>query len=144
MRIGDWYDLTHELFVPDIIISSMTRGDVRFVSNLVGAVITNNLYGWRWRPDTPSSTRIAILTWLRGKAGQATVLAAARRQGAGLRKLEPGGLANVAIPYSIARPPQTLYSERANQTARGIPLNNADKGSRTRASVHRPLASFGK
>lgn len=107
-RRDDWYDLTHELVVPDIIIGPMTRGRVRFVENELGAVITNNLYGWRWYPEISAASRTEIVKWLRCEAGQATVLAAARRQGDGLHKLEPSGLANVVIPVSIAQPPQTL------------------------------------
>jgi adenine-specific DNA-methyltransferase len=107
-RRNDWYDLTHELVVPDMITGPMTRGRVRFVDNEVGAVITNNLYGWRWHPEIPPASRAEIVKWLRSEAGQATVLAAARRQGDGLYKLEPSGLANVVIPASIARPPLTL------------------------------------
>jgi Methyltransferase small domain len=107
-RIGEWYDLTHDLVVPDVIVGPMTRGRFRFVENAARAVITNNLYGWQWHPEIPEATRVAIMKWARSEKGQATVLAAARRQGAGLRKLEPSALANVVIPASVARPPLTL------------------------------------
>jgi predicted RNA methylase len=102
-RKSAWYDLTHDLFTPDVIISPMTRGRVSFVENQVGAVITNNLYGWRWLPAVASVTRTAIIDWLRSDTGQTTVLAAARQQGAGLRKIEPSDLAKIVIPSSIAR-----------------------------------------
>jgi hypothetical protein len=107
-RTSEWYDLTHDLIVPDVIISPMTRGRVRFVENATGAVITNNLYGWRWLPEISAVTRAAIVKWLRSEMGQVTVLAAARRQGEGLCKIEPKALANVAIPGSVARSPRTL------------------------------------
>jgi len=107
-RSGEWYDLTTDLFVPDVIVSPMTRGRVRFVENTIGAVITNNLYGWRWLSEVPTATRAVIVQWFRSEIGQATVLRAARRQGEGLCKIEPNALANLVIPASVARPPQTL------------------------------------
>lgn len=98
VRRGDWYDLTHDLTVPDVIVGPMTRGRIRFVENRVRAVIINNLYGWRWRQEVPPTVRTAILAWLRSESGQASVIASARQQGAGLHKIEPTALANVIVP----------------------------------------------
>jgi adenine-specific DNA-methyltransferase len=107
-RTGEWYDLTHDLFVPDIIVSPMTRGRVRFVENTIGAVITNNLYGWRWLSEVPTTIRTAIVEWLLSEVGQEVVLTAARRQGEGLRKIEPNALANLVIPAPVVRQPLAL------------------------------------
>jgi hypothetical protein len=106
-RKGQWYDLTHDLFIPDVIMSPMTRAQIRFVENTVGAVILNNLYGLRWHPDVPLASRRSLLGWLRSETGQASLLSAARRQGEGLRKIEPNALANIHISESIAHPPVT-------------------------------------
>jgi hypothetical protein len=110
-RGDEWYDLTHDLMIPDVIVSPMTRDQVRFVENALGAVITNNLYGWRWYPEIPDASRAAILQWLRSESGQAAVLAVARRQGAGLRKIEPKALANLTIPLSVAKIPRVGKSD---------------------------------
>lgn len=100
-RAGEWYDLEHDLFVPDVIITSMTRDKIRIVENEVHAAITNNLYGWVWNDDVPRKTRTAILGWLRGDDGQAAIFAKCRRQGDGLAKVEPKALAGLALPASL-------------------------------------------
>ena len=86
----------------------MTRGAVRFVANLADAAIVNNLYGWTWREDVSELDRVAILHWLRSAEGQQEIDAAARRQGIGLKKLEPKALAQLRIPASIAVSPSAL------------------------------------
>lgn len=108
VRKGEWYDLRHDIVVPDVIVGPMTRGSVRIVENRLGCVITNNLYGWVWRDGVSESDRQALLAWLRGGDGQAAVLAASRRQGDGLNKIEPKALARVVVPSAVARPPHTL------------------------------------
>lgn len=107
-RPGEWYDLDHDLVQPDIVVGPMTRGSVRFVANDAGAAIVNNLYGWTWHEDVPRADRQAILSWLRSADGQQEIDAAARRQGIGLRKLEPKALAQLRIPAAIATPPASL------------------------------------
>jgi hypothetical protein len=110
VRKSDWYELTHDLFIPDVIMSPMTRGQVRFVENAAGAAIINNLYGWRWHPEVSLASREEVLRWLRSEAGQSNILFAARRQGEGLRKIEPNALANMVVPASVARFPYTQPS----------------------------------
>lgn len=99
VRAGEWYDLNHDLFVPDVIITAMTRGGFRVVENEIKAAITNNLYGWQWKPGvTTKMQRTAVLAWLRSADGQAAVLALARSQGDGLNKVEPKALASLRLP----------------------------------------------
>lgn len=99
VRVGEWYDLNHDLFVPDVIITAMTRGGFRVVENEIQAAITNNLYGWKWRPGiTTKKQRAAVLAWLRSGDGQAALLALARSQGNGLNKMEPTALAGLRLP----------------------------------------------
>jgi adenine-specific DNA-methyltransferase len=93
-----WYDLTSEVFVPDVIVGAMTRGTFRLVQNDVGATITNNLYGIRWRPSTTDETRSRTLDWLRSESGQNALSRAARRQGDKLLKIEPGALRKIVVP----------------------------------------------
>jgi hypothetical protein len=99
VRAGEWYDLNHDLFVPDVIITAMTRGVFRVVENEIKAAITNNLYGWEWKPGvTTKKQQAAVLAWLRSASGQAAVLALARSQGNGLNKVEPTALASLELP----------------------------------------------
>jgi hypothetical protein len=94
--------LNHDLFVPDVIITAMSRGGFRVVENDIEAAITNNLYGWMWKPGvTTKRQRAAVLAWLRGEDGQAAVLAVARRQGNGLSKVEPTALAGLELPAAL-------------------------------------------
>ncbi|MDN4473461.1 methyltransferase [Demequina zhanjiangensis] len=104
-RPGKWFDLGHDLVVPDVIIGPMTRGRVRFVVNEAAAAIVNNLYGWTWHEGVSDEDRLAILEWLRSPDGQQAIDAAARTQGIGLKKLEPKALAKLPIPLAIARSP---------------------------------------
>lgn len=96
-----WYDLTAELRWPDVLVGAMTQDRFRFVENTVRATHTNNLYGFSWNDETSSAQRRRVLNWLRSDAGQVALTAAARRQGAGLLKLEPGGLRALRIPVSV-------------------------------------------
>ncbi|GAA4292978.1 hypothetical protein GCM10023161_40830 [Mycobacterium paraffinicum] len=107
-RKSAWYDLSHDLVVPDVIIGPMTRGAVRVVENLAGCAIANNLYGWRWHEEVPPSVRRRILRWLRSDSGQGALLRLARQQGDGLIKLEPRALATLPIPAEVATAPRTL------------------------------------
>lgn len=97
-RRDDWYDLEHDLFVPDVILSSMGRSGFRVVENQLGALITNNLYGWRWLDHIPQRRRQEIIRWFRSDAGQNALRLVARRQADQLLKLEPGALKNLPIP----------------------------------------------
>ncbi|MGV0772881.1 hypothetical protein [Mycobacterium syngnathidarum] len=107
-RRDAWYDLSHDLVVPEVIIGPMTRGVVRIVENAAGCAIANNLYGWRWHDEVPRSVRKKILRWLRGEAGQDALLRLARQQGDGLIKIEPRALSSLRIPADVAKSPRTL------------------------------------
>ncbi|MGV1006393.1 MAG: hypothetical protein ACOYEV_16865 [Candidatus Nanopelagicales bacterium] len=93
-----WFDVNHDVFVPHVIISAMTRGKFRIVTNDADAIITNNLYGWRWKSNTSKTTRTRTIAWLRSKEGQAALRSAARSQGDGLFKLEPRALRDLPLP----------------------------------------------
>lgn len=97
----DWYDLTAEVRKPDVLVGAMTQDRFRLVENLIGATHTNNLYGFTWHQDVSVPTRGRVLEWLRSDDGQAALRSVARRQGAGLIKLEPGALRKVRIPHSV-------------------------------------------
>lgn len=96
-----WYDLSHEVHIADVIVGPSTKGEFRFVENLAGAPITNNLYGMSWRPDVGTETQTALLDWLRSPAGQREIARVARSQGSGLLKVEPRALSQLQLPASI-------------------------------------------
>jgi hypothetical protein len=97
-----WYDLTAEIRRPDVLIGAMTQNHFKLVTNDIAAAHTNNLYGFTWHAAVTPERRKRVLDWLRSDAGQTALTAIARRQGAGLLKLEPGGLRSLPIPTSIA------------------------------------------
>lgn len=101
-RRSVWYDLTAELRRPDVLIGAMTQNQFKLVTNDIGAAHTNNLYGLTWHAEIARERRTRVLDWLRSEAGQAALAVVARRQGAGLMKLEPGGLRKLPIPTSVA------------------------------------------
>lgn len=101
VRAGEWYDLNHDLFIPDVIITAMTRGGFRVVENEIKAAITNNLYGWEWKPGVTKKQQAGVLAWLRSAEGQAAVTALARSQGNGLKKVEPTALSSLSLPAAL-------------------------------------------
>ncbi|GGF18117.1 XamI DNA methyltransferase [Subtercola lobariae] len=100
-RRSDWFDLTAEVRCPDVIIGAMTQKRFKLVNNSIGATLTNNLYGITWMRTTTSKQRRDVLRWLRTDEGQQALTGVARRQGAGLIKLEPGGLRRLPLPSEI-------------------------------------------
>ncbi len=116
-RRAVWYDLTAEVRRADVLIGSMTQDRFKFVRNAVGATHTNNLYGMTWREDVSPEQQAQVLSWLRSEDGQTALRLVARRQGAGLLKLEPGGLRQLRIPLEAIEPvtvPQTELLEAAH------------------------------
>jgi hypothetical protein len=101
VRTGAWFDVTHDLVLPDVVITAMSRGGFRVVENGIGAAITNNLYGWRWRDGVTKVVQERVLAWLRGADGQAAVLARCRSRGDGLAKVEPLALAGLELPVHV-------------------------------------------
>ena len=96
-----WFDLEHDIQVPDVIITAMSRGVFRVVTNDLGAAITNNLYGWKWRDSTSQAVRAKVVEWLRTSDGQQALRSASRRQGNNLLKLEPRALSRLPVPETL-------------------------------------------
>jgi SAM-dependent methyltransferase len=101
-RRDDWFDLSEDLFVPDVIVGPMSQGAFRFVDNPARAAITNNLYGIRWHADITEDVRTAVVMWLRSVPGQQALTVVARNQGGGLKKIEPGALRHLVLPAHLA------------------------------------------
>jgi predicted RNA methylase len=104
-RRKHWFDLCHDVFVPDLVIGPMSRRTndeeeayFRVVRNAAGAAITNNLYGIKWLAQTSLADREKTTLWLRSKVGQQAIREVSRQQASGLIKLEPGDLKHLQIP----------------------------------------------
>lgn len=97
-----WFEL-EQVDPPDILIGPMSKHDFRVVLNDVGAVHTNTLYGIRLRTPHRVHAAEVLAGWLTATSGQAALRAAARQHGDGLRKLEPGAMADLAVPNWLAR-----------------------------------------
>jgi len=104
-----WYDLTAEVFRPDLVIGQSTKKVFRILENRAGATLVNNLYGMSWKPDVDELTRAEVLTWLRSQEGQRAITAQSRTQGAGLKKIEPKALLQVQLPPRF-KPPQGILA----------------------------------
>lgn len=103
-----WFDLTQEVFYPDLVIGQSTKKEFRFVHVGGQATLVNNLYGMQWKPDVPEELRSEVLLWLRGDGGQAAITARARTQGVGLLKIEPRALLDVPLPERFISLRETL------------------------------------
>lgn len=100
-RRSPWYDLSADIYVPDVIVGPMSRQKFRFVENAAHAAITNNLFGLTWASQVTTADRIAILAWLRGQSGQAALRAVSRTHAGGLHKLEPRALGALRVPLRL-------------------------------------------
>ncbi|KAA0024026.1 hypothetical protein FOY51_05490 [Antrihabitans cavernicola] len=96
-----WFDLHHDVFIPDVIIGAMTRAKFKITINSAEAAITNNLYGWKWRDSTSPIIRRRVVSWLRSDSGQGKLHSVARHQSNNLMKLEPSALAGLSIPTDV-------------------------------------------
>lgn len=103
-----WFDLTQEVFYPDLVIGQSTKKEFRFVHVGGQATLVNNLYGMQWKPHVPEELRSEVLLWLRGDGGQAAITARARTQGVGLLKIEPRALLDVPLPERFISLRETL------------------------------------
>ncbi|WP_141217183.1 class I SAM-dependent methyltransferase [Rhodococcus sp. 14-2470-1b] len=96
-----WFDLHHDVSIPDVIISSMTKGNFKIAVNACEAAITNNLFGWKWKDEVPVKVRIRILSWLRSDDGQIALRRTARQQSDHLFQLSPSALKGLVVPHSV-------------------------------------------
>lgn len=94
----NWYDLSQEVHIPDVIVGPSTKGEFRFMDNVAGSPITNNLYGMSWHSFVSAETKTALLDWLRSPSGQRQISNVARSQGSGLLKVEPRALCRLQLP----------------------------------------------
>lgn len=94
-----WY-LVEAVDAPNVILSPMSKGRMRAVTNEAGAIPSNSLYGIYTGGDLALANRIT--SWLNGAAGQTALRERARAYGAGLFKLEPKDVVTLRIPRSVA------------------------------------------
>ena len=93
-----WYDLSHEVKTPAVILSALARDDFHILENGSGLAITNNLFGLYWKPAVDDKTKARIVTWLRSPHGQAALRAGASVEANGLHRLSPKGVAATRLP----------------------------------------------
>jgi adenine-specific DNA-methyltransferase len=97
----NWFDLSPEIFVPDLIVSAASRSTFAILDNEAKATITNNLYGLSWKRTTTAAQKISIANWLRTSAGQSAIWSASRTQAEGLRKIEVSAFAKTVLPANL-------------------------------------------
>lgn len=94
-----WFDLSAEVWIPDVIISSLSRDSYHVYINSTRHSITNNLFGWTWKESVAPDERQAILEWLTSEAGQQSLVLSATREANGLHRLSPRALMKVQYPH---------------------------------------------
>lgn len=93
-----WYDLSHEVKSPDVILSALARDDFHLLENDSGLAITNNLFGMYWKPFVGDEQKFRIVEWLRSSHGQAELRAGASVEANGLHRLSPKGAGATRLP----------------------------------------------
>lgn len=95
-----WFDLSAEIWIPDVIISSLSRDTFHLHVNTARRAMTNNLFGWTWHESATSERRQAILDWLRSEDGQQALAESAAREANELHRLSPRALSKVIYPQT--------------------------------------------
>jgi adenine-specific DNA-methyltransferase len=92
-----WYSLSLSA-PPPILISPLSKGEFRVVTNAIGAIPSNNLFGIY--PAQESDVE-RISNWLRSTDGQRELRRVSRRYPGGSYKLEPRDLGSAGIPKEL-------------------------------------------
>jgi methylase of polypeptide subunit release factors len=100
---SDWFDLSSEVKVPDVILSALAKDSFHVMPNTDGLSIANNLFGLYWKADTDQATQEQIINWLRSAAGQRALRSSASVEANGLRRLSPKALGILEIPIADGR-----------------------------------------
>jgi hypothetical protein len=96
-----WYAL-REMKMPDAFLSPLiTSQGLRIVSNEVGAVPSNSLYGLFLQDCVEPEVGARVIAWLRSDAGVSALRGHGRQFAGGSIKLEPGELRTLPIPGEI-------------------------------------------
>ncbi|MCV0388092.1 MAG: hypothetical protein K5821_17255, partial [Nitrobacter sp.] len=103
-----WYALG-SIIPPDVLVSPMTNGKFKAVTNPIQAIPSNALYGLYL---DHAALAVPLVRWLNGAVGQTAMAAAARTYGSGLLKLEPSDLSSISVPATA-----DLLAESTNEDA---------------------------
>lgn len=95
-----WFDLSGEVWVPDVVLSSLGRDSYHVHVNRDRRSITNNLFGWTWKESVVLEEREAILEWLTSQEGQQSLALSATPEANGLHRLSPRALMKIQYPQS--------------------------------------------
>jgi len=97
-----WFDLSGEVWTPDVVIAALSRDQFHVHINPSGATILNNLFGLRWHATTKHADRVAVVDWLRSEPGQTALRDSATLEADKLFRLSPRAVGNVAVPLPLA------------------------------------------
>lgn len=89
-----WY-LVEDVPPAHLLVTIMTKDQLRVVRNVAGVVHSNSIYGIYLRK--PSLAK-PLATWLNSDDGQLAMMMRTRHYSEGLRKLEPRDLAATLVP----------------------------------------------
>jgi hypothetical protein len=92
-----WYSLSLSA-PPPVLIAPLSKGEFRVVTNAIGAIPSNNLFGIY--PAQESDVE-RISNWLRSTDGQRELRRVSRRYPGGSYKLEPRDLGSAGIPKEL-------------------------------------------
>lgn len=96
-----WYAL-EAMAVPDVLISPLiTAQGLRIVTNDIGAMPSNSLYGLYLCEGVSQELGDLVIAWLRSAAGVAALRDHGRRFAGGSIKLEPRELRSLPIPEAL-------------------------------------------
>lgn len=95
---GSWFDLSKEIRVPDVIMTSLGRSVFHFYNNTGKLTITNNLFGIYWIDGVADEQKDEALNWLKSDEGQQALLKSATTEANGLQRLSPRMLRDLRVP----------------------------------------------
>ncbi|MFK3671496.1 Eco57I restriction-modification methylase domain-containing protein [Leifsonia aquatica] len=98
-----WFDLSQEIRIPDVIMTSLGRDVFHVRGNIEGLAITNNLFGITWFDGVSDERRKETLSWLQSDEGQRALLESATTEANGLHRLSPRALSGLRLPVTHPR-----------------------------------------
>lgn len=110
---SSWFDLSNEIRVPDVIMTSLGRSVFHFYDNIDELAITNNLFGISWFDGVADEQKDEALNWLKSDEGQQALLQSATTEANGLQRLSPRMLRDLRVPEASAVTTGQTNSQKA-------------------------------
>lgn len=100
-----WYRL-EQIEPPEVVLSPLvTILGLRALTNKIGAIPSNSLYGLYRQPGVEKAVATRVLDWLVSPAGLRTLRGHGRHLSGGSIKLEPGELRTLPVPAELVTSP---------------------------------------